>query len=89
MSAIIVDNHNAVYSEVWFTAVRFVNVGGALELHAPERYRLSCEPIVQYRSLPAGQCSRTTFHDPGRANSRGPLRLAIEEGRRDRTSHKW
>lgn len=41
---------------VWFLATNFVDVGGSVELHAPQNYELRCAPRVQYISLPAGSC---------------------------------
>ncbi|CAJ1415321.1 unnamed protein product [Effrenium voratum] len=41
---------------VWFLASRFLDVGGAVQLHAPPSYELRCYPRVQYISLPAGSC---------------------------------
>ncbi|CAK9001002.1 unnamed protein product [Durusdinium trenchii] len=41
---------------VWFLASQFLDVGGAVQLHAPPSYELRCTPRVQYISLPAGSC---------------------------------
>jgi len=41
---------------VWFLATNFIDVGGALELHAPQGYELRCTPQVIYITLPAGSC---------------------------------
>lgn len=41
---------------VWFISTNFLDVGGAVELHAPPTYELRCNPRVQYISLPAGAC---------------------------------
>mmetsp|Transcript_30544 Transcript_30544/g.97241 ORF Transcript_30544/g.97241 Transcript_30544/m.97241 type:complete len:418 (+) Transcript_30544:2763-4016(+) len=41
---------------VWFLATNFVDVGGMLELHAPQTYELRCSPQVLYITLPAGTC---------------------------------
>ncbi|CAE7199748.1 unnamed protein product, partial [Symbiodinium microadriaticum] len=42
---------------VWFVASQFLDIGSAVELHAPPGYELRCNPRVQYISLPAGSCS--------------------------------
>ncbi|CAE7351816.1 unnamed protein product [Symbiodinium natans] len=41
---------------VWFVASQFLDVGSAVEVHAPPGYELRCRPRVQYISLPAGSC---------------------------------
>ena len=41
---------------VWFLATQFLDVGGIIELHAPEHYQMRCKPQVQYITLPAGSC---------------------------------
>eukprot|EP00439_Symbiodinium_sp_Y106_P022819 s5155_g2.t2 len=42
---------------VWFVASQFLDIGSAVELHAPPGYELRCNPRVQYISLPAGSCT--------------------------------
>eukprot|EP00928_Gymnodinium_smaydae_P067549 TRINITY_DN5053_c0_g2_i1.p1 TRINITY_DN5053_c0_g2~~TRINITY_DN5053_c0_g2_i1.p1 ORF type:complete len:2124 (+),score=252.10 TRINITY_DN5053_c0_g2_i1:188-6373(+) len=41
---------------VWFLATYFVDLGGAVELHAPQGYELRCQPQIEYISLPPGTC---------------------------------
>jgi len=41
---------------VWFLATHFLDVGGAVELHAPASYSLRCNPRIEYISLPSGTC---------------------------------
>uniref|UniRef100_A0A7S4PZD6 Uncharacterized protein n=1 Tax=Alexandrium monilatum TaxID=311494 RepID=A0A7S4PZD6_9DINO len=41
---------------VWFLASRFLDLGGAMELHAPRGYELRCVPGVRHITLPPTSC---------------------------------
>lgn len=45
---------------VWFIATNFIDIGGALELHAPPGLQMRCDPRVVYISLPPGSCTLTS-----------------------------
>jgi hypothetical protein len=66
--------------QVWFTAVRYVRVEGSVEVHAPLRYRLSCSPKVQFRSLPSGSCTTRQAVQAGRTLANDVLAVRLTSG---------
>merc|ERR1719235_1142549 len=55
----------AVTVYVWFLATQFLDVGGSVEIHAPQSFQLRCSPQVEYITLPAGTCKLIEVADTG------------------------